>query len=118
MNVVGNKHQPNLKAEFRDLVGNMINSNRSSYHMYSIHRLLSLGLLIDFTFKYIEAEQSDWVRIELDLRDYGKVVFAINTDSEYGQIEDEDGKEILVHFMENYDTGCDRIEKRRSIFGT
>ncbi|AFQ96312.1 hypothetical protein [Bacillus phage vB_BceM_Bc431v3] len=117
MNVVGNKHQPNLKAEFRDLVGNMINSNRSSYHMYSIHRLLSLGLLMDFTFKYIEAEQSDWVRIELDLREHGKVVFAINTDSEYGQIEDEDGREVLVHFMENYVTECDRVEKRRSIFG-
>ncbi|AEW47013.1 hypothetical protein BCP78_0006 [Bacillus phage BCP78] len=113
MNGVGSKQQPNLKAEFRDLVSNMINSNRTSHHTYTIHRLLSLGLLIDFTFHYIESDQKDWVRIELDLKQDGKVRFTINTESQYGQVEDEESKEVLVQFLEHFDVGYEKVQKRK-----
>ncbi|ALA13163.1 hypothetical protein TSARBOMBA_47 [Bacillus phage TsarBomba] len=113
MNGVGSKQQPNLKAEFRDLVSNMINSNRTSHHTYTIHRLLSLGLLIDFTFHYVESDQKDWVRIELDLKQDGKVRFTINTESQYGQVEDEESKEVLAQFLEHFDVGYARVQKRK-----
>lgn len=113
MNGVGSKQQPNLKAEFRDLVSNMINSNRTSHHTYTIHRLLSLGLLIDFTFHYIESDQEDWVRIELDLKQDGKVRFTINTESQYGQVEDEESRKVLVQFLDHFDVGYEKVQKRK-----
>jgi hypothetical protein len=116
MNIVENKYHSTIKVEFRDLVDNILHSNRDNYHMYTIHRLLSLGLLIDFPFKYVKAKESDFIWIELDLKDSGKVLFAVNPDSDYGSIADEESKAILIHFLSTFDIGCDTKSKRRSLF--
>jgi hypothetical protein len=115
MSIVENKYHSTIKVEFRDLVDNIVNSSRQKYHMYTIHRLLSLGLLIDFPFNYVKTEQPGWVGVELDLKDKGKVLFTIDPDSGYGNIANE-GNITLEHFLQNFDTGCDTLTKRRSLF--
>lgn len=116
MNIVENKYHSTIKVEFRDLVDNIVNSNRKHFHMYTIHRLLSLGLLIDLPFRYVKTEDPNAVAIELDLKEVGKARFIVDTDSNYGIIADGDSKQILVNFLQHFDTKCDIKSKRRKFF--
>lgn len=116
MSIVENKYHSTIKVEFRDLVDNIVNSNRKHFHMYTIHRLLSLGLLIDLPFRYVKTEDPNAVAIELDLKEVGKARFIVDTDSNYGIIADGDSKQILVNFLQHFDTKCDTKSKRRKFF--
>lgn len=99
-----NKYQSTIKVEFRDLVSNLVKSKRKSFHLYTIHRLLSLGLLIDFTFQYIKIkEPQECIGIELCLDNFGKVLFIVDVDSNYVRISG-DGKTILENFLNHFDT--------------
>lgn len=116
MNIVENKYHSTVKVEFRDLVDHIINSNRKRFHMYTIHRLLSLGLLIDFPFKYIKTKNACSIAIELDLKESGKAVFIVDPESDYGSIADERSKKVLKHFLQNFDVTCEPIKKKRRFF--
>lgn len=116
MSIVENKYHSTIKVEFRDLVDNIVNSKRTSYHIYTIHRLLSLGLLIDLPFKYVKTEQSEYIGIELDLKESGKALFLVNPDSDYGSVANEGSMTVLTHFLDNFNTGCDLKSKRRKLF--
>jgi len=108
-----NNYHNTVKVEFRDLVGNLINGERTQYHMYTIHRLLQLGLLVDFTFAYCTNRTPDqYVHMELDLKQFGKVYFKINTETDYASIADDVSREVLADFYENYDTGLDGKGKK------
>lgn len=115
MHIVENKYHSTIKVEFRDLVDNIVNSNRQRFHMYTIHRLMSLGLLIDFPFKYVKTEQPELIGIELNLKDSGKALFVVNQETEYGSVN-EDSKAILEQFLKDFNTGCDAVSKRKSLF--
>lgn len=115
MNIVENKYHSTIKVEFRDLVDNIVNSGRKSFHMYTIHRLLSLGLLIDFPFKYVKADDPQSVVIELDLKDSGKALFIVDPDSDYGNIANENSKENLLSFLQNFNPVYE-TKKRRKLF--
>ncbi|AYJ75144.1 hypothetical protein BSP36_057 [Bacillus phage BSP36] len=108
-----NKYHSTIKLEFRDLVDNIVNRGRSLFHVYTIHRLLSLGLLIDFRFTYVPTDSADkHVAIELDLKEHGKVRFNINTVTDYGGLSDGNSRKALEHFLENYSTTLDDIEQK------
>lgn len=113
MNIVENKYHSTIKVEFRNLVDNIVNGSRKSFHMYTIHRLLSLGLLIDYPFKYVNADyQNAQVTIELDLKEDGKALFVVDPDSEYGVIKDDDSTVNLQNFLDHFDTTCEVNTKK------
>lgn len=116
MSIVENKYHSTIKVEFRDLVDKFVNSSRKSYHIYTIHRLLSLGLLIDFPFNYVKAENPHSVAIELDLKEDGKALFIVDPDSDYGNIADENSKQILQNFLQHFDTLCESKNKVNKFF--
>lgn len=116
MTIVENKYHSTIKVEFRDLVDNIVNSERKSFHLYTIHRLLSLGLLIDFPFEYVKTDEPNKVRLQLDLKEYGKVVFQVDTESSYGSVESEEQIERLSAFAAKYDTNIENMQKRRTLF--
>lgn len=117
MPIAENKYHSTVKVEFRDLIENMINSNRKVFHVYSIHRLLSLGLLIDFTFRYVTppSKNNNDIFIELDLKEYGNVLFNLNTVSNYGGIANTKSMEVLNYFLDNYKP-CQDKPKKRGLF--
>lgn len=73
----GNKYHDTVKVEFRDLIENIVNSGRKSFHLFTIHRVLSLGLLIDYTFQYKQLDEPSKIGIELELKGFGKVLFVV-----------------------------------------
>lgn len=91
----GNMSNIDVKGELCELIDNMVNGHRTSFHMYTIHRLMSLSLLNSYEFKYLETPESDWIRIQIDFDKNKSVKIGINTCSQYGQIEDEESLEIL-----------------------
>lgn len=113
MSIVENKYHSTIKVEFRDLVDNIVNSSRKSYHMYTIHRLLSLGLLIDFPFRYVKTEDQNYVSIELDLKEDGKTLFIVDPDSDYGSIANKESKENLQNFLQHFSTVCENKKGRK-----
>jgi hypothetical protein len=111
-----NKYHSTIEVEFRDLIDNILGSRRKTFHIYTIHRLLSLGLLIDFPFKYLQSDEPNWVGIELDLKTYGKVRFVLNSADDSGQIADEASKQSMQNFLDNFKTGVVGMEKRKRFF--
>lgn len=114
MNIAENKYHSTIKVEFKDLVRNIANSERTHFHTYTIHRLLSLGLLIDFPFQYVKNSCCDCkIEVELDLKAYGKVTFRIDPDTNYGYIANESSKEILKDFSETFSTNIENPESTK-----
>lgn len=113
MGIGENKYHSTVKLEFRDLMGNILYRSRPIHHMYTIHRLLSLGLLIDFTYHYVLNSTPDkYIGIELDLKEHGKILFQIDTESNYGSVADDLSTKVMENFMINFDTGLDDKGKR------
>jgi len=108
-----NKYHSTIKVEFRDSVWNMVHSERSLFQVYTIHRLLNLGLIIGFTFDYCANSTPDeYIYIELDLKEHGKVQFRVSTKTNYGSIADEASFHTLEKFLEEFDTGLDEKGKK------
>lgn len=115
MQIAENKYHSTIKQEYKDLVNTLVNSNRNSFHAYTIHRLLSLGLLIDFNFNYIRPVDPDqYVLIELNLKEHGKVLFIIDVKSNYGRVANDDSVAVLRKFLNDFDTGL--TKKKRGLF--
>jgi hypothetical protein len=113
MSIRENKYHSTVKLEFRDLVGNILQRGRSVFHMYTVHRLLSLGLLIDFTYEYETNNTPDqYIFIKLDLKEHGTVQFKIDTESNYGSLADDESKRVLDNFLKNFNTGLDDKGRR------
>ncbi|AMB18625.1 hypothetical protein BH780_gp042 [Bacillus phage Eldridge] len=116
MMIKENKYHSTIKSEFKDLVWSLVFEGRTAYHLYTIHRLLNLGLLIDFQFKYCPNKTADqYVHIELDLKEFGRVTFKINTETDYVVIADDLSIRVLEKFLEDFDTGLDDKAKKRSL---
>lgn len=117
MSIAENKYHSTIKVEFRDLVQHILDSERSHFHMYTIHRLLSLGLLIDFPFEYIKTEEPDrLIGIELNLKEHGKVVFLIDIDTSYGCVANDGYITVLQLFLQHFETIVDPKQKRKTLF--
>jgi hypothetical protein len=113
-----NKYHNTVKLEFRSVIGSIVEGDRSLHHMYIIHRLLSLGLLIDFTYEYVQNTDPDQnIYIEMDMNEHGKARFSIDTKSNYGCIADEFSEKVLEDFLNNYDTGLDGGKGVRGFLG-
>lgn len=116
MSIVENKYHSTIKVEFRDLVENIVNSERKTFHIYTIHRLLSLGLLIDFPFEYIQTGDCAVIGIKLDLKDSGYVIFHLDIESNYGCVADEGYLTVLQEFTKKFDTVIGKKQSMRSLF--
>ncbi|APZ82518.1 hypothetical protein Goe27_00530 [Bacillus phage vB_BsuM-Goe27] len=112
MNIPENKYHSTIKLEFRDLVDNIVSRGRKVFHVYTIHRLLSLGLLIDFRFAYIPNNDGTTIIIELDLKEHGNVRFSVNAGTNYGSVLDDVSMKNLTDFLANYNTKLDDIEQK------
>lgn len=112
----GNKYHSTIKVEFRDLIKHLLESDRKSFHMYTIHRILSLGLLIDFPFHYRQTPELETVGIELDLGKFGAVLFIVDIESNYAKVADEGYKQVLQNFLDNFDVRLEKNGKSRRIF--
>ncbi|AGT13638.1 hypothetical protein BigBertha_65 [Bacillus phage BigBertha] len=97
----GNIRNIDVKGELCELIDNMVNGHRTSFHMYTIHRLMSLSLLNSYEFKYLETPESDWIRVQITFDNEKSVKIGINTCSQYGQIEDEDSLAVLKELSEH-----------------
>jgi len=102
--MVGGKCQDTVKTEFKDLIQSLVESNRTRHHLYIIHRLLSLGLLIDFSFRYRNVSEPNKIGIELDLKEYGQVMFIVDTDTSYAEFASYGCKDLLNNFIVGYNT--------------
>lgn len=116
MHITENKYHHTIKQEYRDLVDTIVNSNRNSFHAYTIHRLLNLGLLIDFTFTYVRPPEDQYVSIELSLKEHGVVLFVIDVKSNYGRVANDQSNAVLKQFLEDFDTGLEVKKKKRGLF--
>jgi hypothetical protein len=113
-----NKYHSTVKLEFRGVMGNIVEGGRTSHHMYTIHRLLSLGLLIDFTYEYIQADALDQnVYIEMDMKNYGKACFRIDPKSNYGEVADQRSREVFEDFLDNDSTDLGGGKGMRGFLG-
>lgn len=116
MQITENKYHNTIKQEYKDLVDTIVNSNRNAFHAYTIHRLLSLGLLIDFTFSYIRpVDPAEYVSIALNLKEHGVVLFIIDVRTNYGRVANDEGKAVLRKFLKDFDTGLN-VTKKRKLF--
>ena len=113
MNITENKYHSTIRLEFWGLISDIVNQSRSVFHVYTIHRLLSLGLLVDFTFQYLKSDNPDkCVLIELDLKEHGKALFKIDIEANYGKVADKHSMQVLKDFLANYNTKLDTIGQR------
>jgi hypothetical protein len=117
MQIAENKYHNTIKQEYKDLVDTIVNSNRNTFHAYTFHRLLSLGLLIDFTFTYVRPlDPEQYVSIELNLKEYGMVIIVIDVRSNYGRVANDESVSVLERFLEDFDTGLNATKKKKGLF--
>jgi hypothetical protein len=117
MAIDGNKYHSTIKVEFRDLIDNLVQSNRKTFHLYTIHRLLSLGLLVDFTFQYVKVEDPEThIGIELSLDGFGEVLFIVDIESNYVGIASDNYKDVLQNFLDKFDTSLEKQVDKKRVF--
>lgn len=108
-----NKYLDTIKMEFQEIMLRFVESNRKSFHAYTIHRALSLGLLIGNEFRYISSPERNFVIIELDLQEDNSVKFFIDTESGYGNLMCEDDTAKVSEFISNFDVRLSKDTYRR-----
>ncbi|WEW53604.1 hypothetical protein SPJ221_55 [Staphylococcus phage vB_SauH_SPJ2] len=96
------KYKDILKLEFEDALAHF-RQDRKFFHVYRIDRLLINGSIIYFDYYYIPSDNPNTVIKEIDLHEFGKLRFEINTKTSYGEIVTEDYMQIINNFFENYD---------------
>lgn len=96
------KYKDVLKIEFKDSLAHFA-SERELFHMYRINRLLTNGSLIHFDYRYIPSDEKTKVVMELSLKEFGSIVFEIDTESGYGKILTEQYEDIIQRFINEYD---------------
>lgn len=85
----------NSENELYEVIDSMVNGKRDKFHLYTIHRLVSLCLLNNFGFEYMEAYEPHEVRLKVVLGDDKYATFRINTQSQYGTIENSKSLQAL-----------------------
>lgn len=112
-----NKYISVVQLEFKEIIENLLSSNRKDFHMFTIHRILSLSLLVDFSFSYVPSDKlREEVCIQLDLGEWGCSHFVVDIDSNYARIRTEEDRGVLEAFIQTYDTRILERGKKRKIF--
>lgn len=96
------KYKDILKVEFVDALAHF-DTNREYFHIYRITRLLSNGSIISFEYYYLPSDDPNIVNLEIDLKEFGKLRFAIDVKTSYGKIVSEEHNKVIQNFIENYD---------------
>lgn len=89
-----------VRDELMELIGTIVNGDRKQFHIYTIHRLISLGLLNDFHFHYLECNRPDWIKLQIITPKDRIVKVSIDINSQYGKIEDEESMVVLKELHE------------------
>lgn len=115
--MVKEKYTSTIRVEFKELICNIVESERKTFHIYTIQRILSLGLLVDFTYKYIKLSNPEGsVGLELDLNKYGSVVFILDLDSNYVTLRRQRDREILEKFLEGFEVEMKKTKPHHRVF--
>lgn len=96
------KYKDILKLEFVDALSHF-DSDRKFFHIYRINRLLSNGSIISFDYYYLPSDDPNTVKIEIDLKSFGKLTFEINIKTSYGKVISKDKSKVIQNFIKNYD---------------
>ncbi len=102
--------------EFKELINNILQSERKSFHLYAIQRILNLGLIIGYTYEYKPCKREDCMKILLDLKKSGTCVFIVNLNSNYTELSSREDKDILRHFLDSFNTDLSEIIGKEKIF--
>lgn len=117
MKAQGNNYNKTIQIEFRDLIDNLLNSKRKSFNLYTIHRILSLSLLIDYDFRYAQVDGTGkYLEILLDLKEHGKVSFTVDMSNSCVEISNDISRKVLEDFLTKFDELKDRPKLFRKVF--
>lgn len=98
-----NSYEANLKIDFCSMLCDLISSERTYFHIYYLHRLLSLGLLADFNYRYVKGDDTGvMVGIMLELGIYGEVLFIIDVDENYAEIANKISRDNVIKFIDAF----------------
>ena len=89
----------NAESELREVVEGIVTSTRNKFHIYTIHRLVSLCLLNNYEYKYLHAYEPNEVRFMIILGEDKHVCFAIDIDSQYCTIENTKSMQHLESLL-------------------
>lgn len=103
-----NRFNKTIESELRDLLYNLARSDRKDFHIYTIHRVMSLSLLSDYSFRYDKNECGDIV-IEIDFGSNGVVRFLLDGYSGYAKIDSKESMNNLnltIHYLDRKREGA------------
>lgn len=106
-----------VEFEFRDLLYNIAHGERKKYHMYTIHRLMSLGLLNDYRFSYEKVgNDRNKIAIKIDLKSSGVVTFLLDMETGYASIASKDSLNNINFYLHNFDYRVGNLNQDDKLF--
>nr|DAN11210.1 MAG TPA: hypothetical protein [Herelleviridae sp.] len=99
-------HKDILKIEFKDSLEHF-DSDRHSFRMYRINRLITNGSIIDFDYFYLPSDDPHKVVVKLDLKSYGSLTFEIDIKTSYGKILTNNYNDVVQNFINDFNIYSD-----------
>ena len=91
-----------LKVEFKDML-DKFTDEREMYHVYAIGRACTQSTLVGFDYHYYTIEgEPNKIGKYIDLGDYGRLDFVIDTELDYGKLVTPDSDHIINRFILEY----------------
>lgn len=96
-------YEERLRIDFCSLLRDLISSERTYFHIYSLHRLLSLSLLADFNYRYVKGDDAgSLIGIMLDLGVYGEVLFVVDVNENSAKIANKISRDNVIKFIDAF----------------
>lgn len=91
-----------LKIEFKDMLVKFID-NREFYHIYAIGRACTQSTLVGFDYHYYTIEgEPHKIGKYIDLDEYGRIDFVVDTNTDYGRVTSPDSEEVINRFIREF----------------
>lgn len=91
-----------LKIEFKDMLVKFID-DREFYHIYAIGRACTQSTLVGFDYHYYTIEgEPHKIGKYIDLDEYGRIDFVVDTNTDYGRVTSPDSEEVINRFIREF----------------
>lgn len=91
-----------LKIEFKDMLVKFID-NREFYHIYAIGRACTQSTMVGFDYHYYTIEgEPHKIGKYIDLDEYGRIDFVVDTNTDYGRVTSPDSEEVINRFIREF----------------
>jgi len=91
-----------LKIEFKDMLAKFID-DREFYHIYAIGRACTQSTLVGFDYHYYTIEgEPHKIGKYIDLDEYGRIDFLVDTNTDYGRVTSPDSEEVINRFIREF----------------